>query len=168
MRIRAVVVGLIAMVLTTPLAAQAQEIEGTSGPDTIDGSPDGDTIATYGGDDYVRAYDGRDRVLAGRGDDTVYGGRGADELHGGDGTDHLVGGINVDVLVGGEGNDQLFGRGPGTHVGNTGDDHIEIAYPAGERTKVRCGGGDDVLIFNEPYDDVSIKGCETIEVVSAG
>ena len=168
MRVRSAVVVAVAGVLMTPLAAQAEDIEGTSGPDTIKGTADDDVIDASGGDDVVRALGGRDLVFGAKGDDTVRGGKGRDELRGGPGADRLDGGPQWDALVGNDGDDRMFGRGAGVWFGNLGDDRIEIAYPDGAETRVRCGGGTDTLIFNEPYDDVSIKGCETVKIVSAG
>ena len=163
-------VGLVAAatVLMSPLAAHAKDIDGTSGPDTIKGTSGDDVIDASGGDDVVRSLAGRDLVFGAKGDDTAYGGKGRDELRGGPGADRLDGGPQWDALVGNDGNDRLTGRGPGLWFGNAGDDRIVIAYPDGSETRVRCGAGEDVLIFNEPYDGTSIKGCETVKVVSAG
>ena len=158
-----------AAVLMTPLVAHAKDIEGTSGPDEIKGTEQDDIVTAYAGDDRVRSFGGRDLVFGMKGDDKVNGGEGRDELRGGPGVDRLDGGAQWDVLVGNDGDDKLFGRGEGLWYGNMGDDRIVIAYPEGAETRVRCGGGDeDLLIFNEPYDDVSIKGCETVKIVSAG
>lgn len=163
-----VVTGVLLSALVAPSSAAAQEIEGTAEADELNGTQGDDTIAAYGGDDDVRGWGGDDLVLAGTGADTAHGGKGRDELRGGDGPDRLVGGINYDVLIGDEGDDELFGRGAGAHFGSAGDDTITIAYPRGERTKVRCGAGEDTAIFNEAYDDVDLKGCETVTIVSAG
>ena len=165
MKLPWVVAGVLLTALLTPPSALAQEIEGTSEADELNGTSDGDTIAAYGGDDDVRAWDGDDLVLAGTGDDTVYGGRGRDELRGGDGADRLVGGINRDLLRGGDGPDQLSGRGPGVLAGNAADDVLEIDYPAGARTKVRCGAGDDILYVNGDDEGMSVEGCETVSHV---
>jgi Ca2+-binding RTX toxin-like protein len=168
MRKHLVVAGALAAVLTTPLVAHADDVDGSSGPDNLKGTADADTITAYGGDDVARGLAGGDLVFGGRGDDRLLGGKGRDELRGGEGADVLDGGHQWDALVGNDGADRLFGRGAGVWFGNMGDDRITIAYPDGAETRVRCGGGDDVLIFNEPYDDVSIKGCETVKVISAG
>lgn len=158
----------LAGLLMTPLAAHADDIEGTSGSDDLKGTAQDDVIDASGGDDVVRARGGRDLAFGSKGEDELYGGKGRDELRGGPGVDRLDGGPQWDVLVGNDGGDRLFGRGAGMWFGNMGDDRIEIAYPDGADTTVRCGGGTDRLVFNEPYDDVRIKGCETIKVVSAG
>ena len=168
MNARLVLPAALTAVLLTPLAAQAEDIEGTAGPDTLKGTAHDDVIDADAGDDVVRALAGGDLAFGAKGDDRLYGGKGRDELRGGPGADRLDGGPQWDALVGNDGDDLLFGRGAGMWFGNMGDDRIVIAYPDGAETRVRCGGGTDRLVFNEPYDDVSIKGCETVKIVSAG
>jgi Ca2+-binding RTX toxin-like protein len=169
MRARPLLGAALAVLLLSPFVAHAAEVEGGPGADELNGTAQADTIVGYRGADDIRGWDGNDLVLAGRGADTVHGGKGEDELRGGNGPDELIGGINTDVLIGDDGDDQLFGRGRGLYFGSMGNDVISIAYPAGASTEVRCGGGrKDVLIFNEPYDDVIIKGCESVEVISTG
>ena len=72
-----------------------QQVEGTSGNDTIDAAytdADGDS---YGdGDDTILAGDGDDSVVGNAGDDLILGGGGADTLNGGDGDDEIYGGNN--------------------------------------------------------------------------
>lgn len=148
--------------------AFADAIGGTSGDDSLTGTSGNDTITAYAGDDLVHARAGDDLVFGDRGSDTIYGERGRDELRGGAGADVLVDGPRRDALIGGTGADTLYGRGAGLWFGKVGDDYLEISYPRGVHTIVRCGTGDDRLVFNEPYKRVSIKGCETVKIVPAG
>ena len=134
------------------------------GGDELNGTREGDTIAAYGGDDESGL--GRERPGPGR-DRRRHGvwRQGPRRAEGGDGPNRLVGGINRDLLRGGDGPDQLSGRGRGVLAGNAGDDVLEIDYPAGARTKVRCGAGDDILYVNGDDEGMSVRGCETVSHV---
>ncbi|MFN8191425.1 MAG: calcium-binding protein [Nocardioidaceae bacterium] len=151
-------------------ASAAKPIDGTGGPDKLHGTVHADVIDAKGGDDIVKARAGDDLVTAGAGDDTVNGQGGSDELRGEAGDDVLVSGHDDvrDYLVGGGGKDKLYGTGTDFAFGGPGNDRIWLTYPA-KGGKVLCGGGHDVLTYNQdPPAGVKVVGCEVVKVVSAG
>ncbi|MEA2517489.1 MAG: hypothetical protein QOG16_1327, partial [Actinomycetota bacterium] len=120
--------------------AQADDLEGTAGPDVI---------FTGAGDDKVDSLAGGDLICGGGGDDTIDGGAGGDILLGGDGNDDLIGyggptfsEDGPDVLAGGNGSDFLSGLA-GDDVLNGG------ANPSG-------GFGDTAIFYNRAL--VTLRG----------
>lgn len=89
----------------------ADNLFGSSGPDTIDG---------LGGNDTIHGDYGDDVLLGNDGNDYLDGGNGNDRLDGGDGNDTLMG-TEYDTLLGGAGNDSLRGSGS-IMEGGAGDD----------------------------------------------
>jgi Ca2+-binding RTX toxin-like protein len=151
-------------------ASAAKPIDGTGGPDKLTGTVHADVIDARGGDDTVKARAGDDLVEAGGGADTVNGQRGSDELRGGPGNDVLVSGSDAvrDYVVGDGGKDKIYLTGSDFGFGGPGDDRIWLTYPA-KGAKVQCGGGHDVLTYNQdPPAGVKVFGCEVVKVVSAG
>ena len=67
-----------------------QEIDGTSGNDTLTGTADDDFIQALGGDDIANGGEGDDVIDGGSGNDTLAGGMGNDQLYGGTGRDTAV------------------------------------------------------------------------------
>ncbi|MEX0305334.1 MAG: calcium-binding protein [Leisingera sp.] len=96
-----------------------EELEGSSGNDTLLGDAAENQLSGGSGDDSLNGRDGDDNLLGGRGNDTLRGGGGKDTLEGGDGHDVLNGQSGNDSLSGGTGNDTLKG-GSGRDVLNGG------------------------------------------------
>lgn len=141
----------------------------TPGPDHLTGTAGPDSIDALAGNDVVHSLGGADLVFGGPGADVVRGGRGADELRGGGGDDLLDAGSDHarDVGVGGFGNDRIYVRGTDLAFGGAGADRIWATY-AVAGAEVRCGPGEDRLVFNQPSPDVVRRGCEHVRVRPAG
>ncbi|MCW2824823.1 MAG: hypothetical protein JWQ91_1740 [Aeromicrobium sp.] len=163
-----------------PIAAHADDIPGTPGPDTITGTPasdeissgDGDDVVTGdgdavggatvdGGDDTISSGDGDD-VVTGDGD-AVFGGTvngGNDTINGGDGDDNLTGDGDAvlggtvnggdDTINGGDGNDQILGDGFDFLGATNGGDDV-----------LNGGDGDDV-IYGDGDSFCIVIFCNTI------
>ncbi|MEM5475050.1 Hint domain-containing protein [Pacificibacter sp. AS14] len=145
-------------------------IKGYSGDDTIDGGGGNDDIYGGDGDDTIYGGDGNDDISGGDGDDTIYGGDGRDEiegndgddtLYGGDGRDEIDGGDGDDYIDGGDGDDEIEGRdGDDTIYGGDGDDDIEgndgdDYIDGGDGDDVIDGGsGDDTIYGGDGDDDI--------------
>lgn len=165
----ALIAGL-ALVAGPLVATAAKPIDGTGKPDELTGTSGDDVITAKAGDDIVMARGGDDLVLAGAGADEVNGQRGSDELRGGAGADVLISGKDKvrDYVVGNGGGDRIYLTGQDFGFAGPGNDRVWLTYPAAG-AKVRCGGGHDVLVYNqEPPKDVTVSGCEVVKVVSAG
>lgn len=67
--------------------ANANELEGTPGPDVIVGRGGNDDIEGRGGNDVICGNRGNDELEGDRGNDRLIGGRGHDEAEGGPGAD---------------------------------------------------------------------------------
>ena len=125
--------------------------------------------------DVIRGTDGYNNIAARGGNDTVNGGGGyADDISGGEGNDTLRGGPGTDYLVGQAGNDKLYGYagedyidarehgGSGTgldRVVSGGEGNDEIRANDGQVDHISCGGGTDVVYFDQGIDRVS-STCE--------
>ena len=72
--------------------AEAAELTGKQGNDTIIGTNSNDQLKGVGGDDSIQGGDGDDQIEGGDGNDTLYGG---------DGNDRIIGGKDVDIIYGG-------------------------------------------------------------------
>jgi Ca2+-binding RTX toxin-like protein len=123
--------------------AEAKQIDGTPGNDSIRGSRQADTINGMGGNDRIGAGRSGDLVNGNEGDDRIWGGRGFDQLHGNGGDDRIWGGHGNDTDFGEDGND-LMGGGPGDdkQYGGAGNDTI---YAARGRDESWGEAGDDTL-----------------------
>ncbi len=85
--------------------AEANNINGLGGNDTLIGS---------GGDDALEGGDGNDVLFGGNDSDVLTGGSGDDQLYGDGANDSLQGGTGDDYLAGGQGDDTyLFSLGDG-------------------------------------------------------
>jgi len=86
-------------------APVGQEINGTSGADTLTGGLGDDTLNGAGGEDILSGDAGADDLSGGDGADYLSGGAGDDNLFGGNGDDTLISGLGEDYLVGDAGYD---------------------------------------------------------------
>lgn len=139
------------------------EINGTSGSDTLNGTASGDLINALDGNDIVYAEGGDDTVYGGAGadslhggigDDTIYGEAGDDYIYGGDGDDHIHGGTGLDILYGGNGSDTYY-----FNIGD-GEKRIVDSVEAGQVNKVVFGAGifkADLQISSIQEDDLVIE-----------
>jgi RTX calcium-binding nonapeptide repeat (4 copies) len=114
---------------------------------------------TTGGDELTMGS-GTDRVFARAGDDTVDGGGGNDRLRGGRGDDTLLGGDDDDRLRGGQDNDLLDG--------GDGDDYLNGGGDGGDKDRIVCGAGDDVVVLgkNDVVEQGELggdDGCEKVK-----
>jgi hypothetical protein len=91
------------------------------------------------GDDELTLGAGGQRVFARGGDDSVEGGAGNDRLRGGHGDDGLYGDAGDDRLRGGQDNDLLDG--------GDGDDYLNGGGDGGDRDRIVCGDGHDVVVL---------------------
>jgi Ca2+-binding RTX toxin-like protein len=155
-------------------AAVAEVIRGTNKKDVLEGTNGDDRIRARDGYDQVTARKGNDVVFGGKGQDTIDGGQGEDELHGGAGDDVIDGATTdpgedlYDQVWGDAGNDRIYVRYRDAAYGGDGRDRIEAVYPD-VGTRIDCGPGHDVLIFNTtPSRAIRITGCEKVKVFSAG
>ena len=143
----------------------ANEINGTSGNDTITGTNGDDTINGLGGNDTIYGAGGDDIITVGNGFNSVYGGSGSDVLNAGNGFSDLFGGGGDDVLIAGNGFSTLDGgAGSDTFVFSAGqgtisdfsaaeNDQIEIDRTdinnwADVQAVIASSGPSDTLEFN--------------------
>jgi Ca2+-binding RTX toxin-like protein len=133
----------VALAIGLTATAQAKQIDGTPGNDSIKGSRGPDVINALAGDDRVGAGRGADVVNGNEGNDRIWGGRGADQLHGGIGDDRIWGADGNDTSYGEDGND-LMGGGTGDdkQYGGAGNDTI---YAGRGRDESWGEAGDDTL-----------------------
>lgn len=139
------------------------EINGTTGSDTLNGTASGDLINALDGNDIVYAEGGDDTVYGGAGadslhggigDDTIYGEAGDDYIYGSDGNDHIHGGTGLDILYGGNGSDTYY-----FNIGD-GEKRIVDSVEAGQVNKVVFGAGifkADLQISSIQEDDLVIE-----------
>jgi Ca2+-binding RTX toxin-like protein len=136
----------------------------------IDGSSGNNSLAGLGGDDGIDGYGGNDTMAGGDGDDDLYGGDGNDRVDGGNGDDYLQGDADDDVVLGlagedylsgGSGNDSMDGgadddylngeSGNDTMLGGLGMDEI---YAGSDNDSIDGGAGDDRLFGDDQNDTV--------------
>ncbi|MFY0661554.1 MAG: Hint domain-containing protein [Shimia sp.] len=134
-----------------------EDLDGSSGNDTITGTGDADVIHDTDNDIYNAT--GNDSIEAGGGDDTIVFGDGNDTVSGGEGNDQiglwttgngdntLDGGAGNDVIIGGGGNDQIDG--------GSGDDTM---YGAGGDDTFAGGEGSDQVWVTDNQDNAVIDG----------
>ena len=121
--------------LTTAAACGSRTgrvVRGTPRNDRLSGTPFADRIHGLGGRDLVRGLGGADVLTGGAGRDVLRGGAGSDILRGHGGRDLVIGGPGRDDLSGGAGGDTLRARD-------------------GNRDRLRCRGGFDV-VYIDPAD----------------
>ena len=105
------------------------DINGTSGPDSID---------ALAGNDVVRGYEGNDTLAGGADYDLVQGGVGNDSLSGLEENQ-----FTYDTLQGGPGNDTLVAGGHDRVEGGSGDDLLSAE--GGQHNTLIAGAGNDTL-----------------------
>ena len=128
------------------------EISGAAGNDRLAGRGD-DTINGNSGDDILRAgWAGENTIRGGSGDDGLIGGGSTDFLVGGSGRDRLRGAPGKDSIDGGLGRDLL--------IGGFDNDRIVARERSGERDRVSCGPGRDVVIADRK--DAVSDDCERV------
>jgi Ca2+-binding RTX toxin-like protein len=101
----------------------------------VDGSSKGDTIKGDTSNDFLNGIQGNDGVIGRGGNDTV------------------VGMDGKDTLVGGPGEDDFDAGG--------GADRIEAAEKVAEPDSISCGGGNDIVFFDQGIDTLlNANACE--------
>lgn len=123
------------------MTTRGGECFGRGGADDLEGSSGRDTL---------RGGEGFDRVFGRRGDDRLYGGPDGDELQGGRGEDYIRGEDGDDYINGGFDPDRLYG-GRGNDI---------IVTAGGGRDFIDCGPGLD-RVYADSSDRVS-SDCERV------
>lgn len=150
-------------------------MKGNGGEDRLIGGPDSDTMNGGTGGDTLASSQGNDKLYGDSNPsgakDYVYDWEGRNVLSGGPGDDHLLG---HNRLSGGSGDDTIRGSRPDgservrTMSGGPGTDRITsegyvkdtIYAQDGEKDNINCGGGFDIVYFDEGIDFASTKTCE--------
>jgi len=136
-------------------SALGQDVNGTTGDDSLTGGAGDDRINGGPGHDVMRGGDGADRMSGGDGFDDMNGNAGDDTLAGDAGDDWVVGGKDNDVLFGDEGNDIVYGNlGSDTCDGGAGADLIR----GGQGDDVLTGGVGDDWLSGDRGDDTITGG----------
>ncbi len=163
---------------TTP-----QDIQGTTGSDTLVGGVNTDTLQGLGGQDIINGGAGDDVIFAlgapgnaasggtgqtylrgDDGNDSITGGAGFDDINGNMGNDTCVGGVGSDFVVGGKDNDLLFGEaGEDLVYGNLGNDTCEGGegndiIRGGQDNDITNGGAGDDFVSGDKGDDTMTGG----------
>jgi Ca2+-binding RTX toxin-like protein len=141
----------------------------TSGATSIGGAQADDLFGALGNDS-IGGAGGADRLFGDAGADTVDGGAGNDRLAGNDGADQLRGGLDADTLQGGLGADLLLGEGGNDSLeGGAGADTLDggdggnvLVGGAGfDVFRIRAdslGGGHQILDFRPGEDRLDLSG----------
>jgi hypothetical protein len=127
----------------------------------------------------MRGTNGNDRLIGTSGGDIINGLRGSDIIRGGAGDDVLrdytgVGrGVAVpdatsDAFYGGPGDDVIYASQHDHVYAGPGDDTIYADYLFQPGQVIHCGPGRDVVIENDDYPSVVLRGCEKLRVEYAG
>jgi Ca2+-binding RTX toxin-like protein len=167
-------------------------IVGTPRHDEIRGLAGDDMLLGRGGDDFIRGNRGNDHVRGEGGNDFLHGDKGDDTVRGGGRGDDVMGENGSDVIAGGAGPDSVSEysapgffdspNDPDLLYGARGEDHLtpldgrdEVFAGSrhdvirlqrdGFRDVLRCGTGNDLVVYFSPRDgrDVLI-GCERVVV----
>lgn len=128
---------------------------------------------------HIRGTNGNDRLVGMSGRDIINGLRGSDTIRGGAGNDVLrdytgVGkGVAVpdatsDAFYGGPGDDVIYASQNDHVSAGPGDDTIYADYLFQPGQVIHCGPGRDVVIENDHYPSVVLRGCEKLRVEYAG
>lgn len=162
---------------------QSDIIRGLAGADTVLGRSGNDAIRGNPGRDEIHGAAGHDFLLGDRGNDSVLGGNLSDDIAGGDGQDILIGGRGADYVLdypAGEffdspnDPDRLFGRAGADNLApldgadkvwaGTGPDAIRLQRD-GFRDVLRCGAGQDRVIYFSPRDRRdTLLSCERVVI----
>jgi Ca2+-binding RTX toxin-like protein len=111
----------LSLLSATAVAEGHRVMKGTKGDDELTLGSAANRVFARAGDDHVNGGGGNDRLRGGRGDDALFGAAGNDRLRGGQ---------DNDLLDGGDGDDYMNGRGDG-----------------GDKDRIVCGDGDDVVVL---------------------
>ena len=145
-------------------------IFGGGGQDIINGDAGDDELRGGGGGDQIYGGADDDTIIGWTGDDFLYGQAGEDVITGGDGSDHIWGGSEADVFV--------FTRQAGPALAldtiydfEVGVDTLDLTafnvagkaeidskydvYDDGTNTRIDFGFGDEVLLLNVSFDDLT-------------
>jgi Ca2+-binding RTX toxin-like protein len=96
----------------------AENIDGTSGNDTLNGTSEADNI---------NGFEGNDLIFGVSGDDTLDGSKGEDEIHGGDGIDQIKDGNGDPIIGDADYANKVYGGSGGDNI-DVGIDHIRSDY----------------------------------------
>ncbi len=146
------------------------EINGTSGDDSLYGRGGNDELDGRGADDDLYGNSGNDELGGHAGRDLLYGNRGNDDLEGGSGNDKLWGGKGRDKLDGESGDDKLWGGGGADRFAfdeNAGRDLIKDFKVGADRIEIDIDGitkFDDLTITDngKGYAVVELSGGDTV------
>lgn len=127
----------------------------------------------------IRGTNGTDRLIGTSGRDIINGLRGSDVIRGGAGDDVLrdytgVGtGVAVpdatsDAFYGGSGDDVIYASQHDHVYAGPGDDTIYADYLFRRGQVIHCGPGRDVVIENDDFPGIVLRGCEKLRVEYAG
>lgn len=138
--------------------AQANQLQGYEGNDTINGGAGSDTIVAGAGNDYILGGDGNDELWGNEGADTLAGGTGIDIARYLDDTSGIVANLATGAVVDGFGNtDSLIGIEwlHGSHFADaiTGDAQANQLQGYEGNDTINGGGGNDTL-FGGTGNDV--------------
>ena len=160
-----------------------QQIQGTTGSDTLVGGVSGDTLQGLGGQDTINGGAGDDVIFAlsapgasgatgtgqtylrgDEGNDSITGSSSFDDINGNMGNDTCVGGVGSDFVVGGRDSDLLFGEaGEDLVYGNLGNDTCEGGdgndiIRGGQDNDITNGGAGDDFVSGDKGDDTMSGG----------
>jgi hypothetical protein len=140
----------LSLLSATAVAGGHRVMKGTKGDDELTLGSAANRVFARAGDDHVNGGGGNDRLRGGRGDDALFGAGGNDRLRGGQ---------DNDLLDGGDGDDYMNGRGDG-----------------GDKDRIVCGDGDDVVVLGRndvvlvevaasehPAEEGDDDGCEKVK-----
>jgi Ca2+-binding RTX toxin-like protein len=157
---------------------ERDRIRGLAGQDFLEGRAGNDILRGGPGDDALAGNREEDTLIGRAGDDDLWGGFGSDAMYGRSGEDKAFGGRGRDFFNSGGGDDIFFaGKGRDEAVISvseaTGRDFVHLG-PArdamlidddGDRDRIRCGRGRDVLEYFFHIDPKDVRtGCERVEV----
>lgn len=139
----------------------------TSGPHP-DAVADMNKIRGTMGDDRLLGASGRDLIDGRRGSDIIRGRAGDDVLkdYTGIGTGRRLD-TTPDAFYGGPGDDLIYSSQHDRVNAGPGDDTI-VAYYLVSGDVIRCGPGRDVVVENDDYTGIVLRGCEKVRVRYAG
>ena len=159
----------------------ADNIQGTSGNDTLNGTPKADTI---------NGFEGNDKLFGKAGNDVLDGGKGDDEIYGGDGNDKIKDGNNNppdpggeadygNKVYGGSGNDNInvridYRRADFYYVyGEDGVDYINVVSNAAisggpKDDTIYCTGYECTVNGDEGNDKIHVEAHDVGSSVSGG
>ncbi len=147
------------------------EIQGSTGNDTITGTAANDAIEGFAGNDTIYGGAGNDIIKGGAGDDKLYGDAGDDQIYGGDGNDTIYGGTGNDLISGDAGNDILYGEaGNDTLRGGAGNDVLDggagndVLYGGAGNDTLTGGLGSDT--FKWELADIGSKGSPASDTIT--